>query len=79
MKTVLHEQPRETLEEFADKHGLVMEVTERTRDMRDLGRPRYYARFQNSDTKEGHPLRGEVSSIFFAKLISSGSVGAAAQ
>lgn len=61
MKIILNEQPRMTLEEFADKHGLVMEVTER--DKQEIGplcrRFRYYACFRGAETKVCHILRSE--------------------
>jgi len=40
-----------TLEEFADRHGLVMEVRERVGCSRDF--PRFYASFHRAEVKEG--------------------------
>lgn len=40
-----------TLEDFADKHGLVMEVHQRPDGS-------YYSRFKFSEVHEGHLLRG---------------------
>lgn len=44
-----------TIEEFADQHGLVMEVHERD----DPKLPRYYATFKDVNVVDGVLLRGE--------------------
>ena len=49
--------PVSTIEDFADKHGLVMEVKERGGDWRGSG-GQFYARFKNSDVLDGHFLVG---------------------
>lgn len=53
---------RMTLEAFADKHDLTMEIVERTRtDLHhsfDFGANRFYANFKNTETKEGACLCG---------------------
>lgn len=48
-------KPRDTLENFAAKHGLIMEVHER-----DLGHSagQFYAHFQNAEVKDGACLVG---------------------
>lgn len=52
--------PRMTLEEFADRHGLTMEVAER--HPCDWSAPghfqRYYAHFKSAEVKEGNILKG---------------------
>jgi len=50
------------LSDFADKHGLVMQVKERTRTELwrgfDYESNRYYAQFRDVDVKDGAVLRG---------------------
>ena len=45
-----------SLEEFADKHNLIMVVKERARDF--WPKSRFYAQFKNAEVKEGACLRG---------------------
>lgn len=45
---------RQSIESFADEHGLTMEVHER--EASDL--PRYYAKFSHVETKSGNTLTG---------------------
>ena len=54
MKTTVKLQPRSTLEEFADKHGLEMEVRERPEYLN----PDYvfYAQFKGVEVLEGRIL-----------------------
>lgn len=47
-------QPRSTLEEFADKHGLVMEVNERPPK---YNLPPFYASFKGVEITDGSFLR----------------------
>lgn len=61
MNIEMHEKDRSTLAAFAEKHGLTMEIHERT--PRDLGArwsesERYYACFKDCEIKEGSILRG---------------------
>ena len=53
---------RMTLEAFADQHGLVMEIAERTRTDLHPSFPyepnRFYARFKDVDTKDSACLTG---------------------
>jgi hypothetical protein len=50
--------PKYTLEEFADKHGLSIEVRERAIDNSGLATKRFYADFMPSaEVKEGGVLR----------------------
>jgi hypothetical protein len=61
MQIEMHEKERGTLAEFAEKHGLVMEIHERT--PQDMGRrwtesSRYYACFKSCDVKDGSILSG---------------------
>lgn len=51
MKIELNEITRMTIEEFADKHDLVMEINER--QVRIGCASRYYASFKGSETKNG--------------------------
>lgn len=62
MKIEMYTKERMELEEFADKHGLVMEIHERTPS--DMGQrwtenDRYYAHFKDCEIKDGPMLRGE--------------------
>lgn len=50
MKIEREDVPQMTIEEFAEKHDLVMEVRERPYPVGSPGR--YYASFKNSDTME---------------------------
>lgn len=50
MKTELHTIEKTTIEKFADKHGLVMEVHERKRPLGDLAR--FYAHFKGVEVKK---------------------------
>ena len=43
---------RMPVEDFADTHGLVMEINER-RNAAETGLPRYYAHFEHVNVKEG--------------------------
>lgn len=61
MQVEMHTRERSTLSDFAEKHGLIMEVHERTpKDMgiRWTADCRYYAHFKNCDIKQGPCLRG---------------------
>lgn len=61
MKIVMHEKERCSLEAFADKHGLTMEIHERTpMDMGSRWTPncRYYASFEDCEVKDGSVLCG---------------------
>ena len=49
MKKIIHRAKRMTIGEFADCHGLVMELWNRSAHS---GLPRWTARFHNTDTKE---------------------------
>jgi hypothetical protein len=51
MKIEMYECPTTTLEDFADAHGLVMEVHERERPVGDPSR--YYAHFKDAEVREG--------------------------
>ena len=56
MKLKLEEIPKMTIEEFADKHDLVMEVHERKRP---IGSPdRYYAHFERCEVMQNGCLAG---------------------
>ena len=57
MKIEITEHPRMTLEEFADKHGLVMQVRERSPEYAKAY-ARYYACFKNCNVHRGHTLHG---------------------
>lgn len=46
-----------TLEEFADKHDLILEIIERPTKITQRGVSRYYAKFKNMDIKDGIFLR----------------------
>lgn len=61
MKIDTHAHPRMTLEEFADAHGLVMEVRERRADLGfPEGHPsRWYAKFTGAEIAE----RGMLASV----------------
>jgi hypothetical protein len=62
MQIEMHERERSTLEEFAEKYNLVMEIHERTpRDMGKLWHEglRYYAHFKNCEMKNDSILIGE--------------------
>lgn len=48
--------PVTTIEEFADKHDLEMEMHERKREVGDP--TRYYCRFERAELSEGTMLRG---------------------
>lgn len=57
MKTETHEIENATIEGFADKHGLVMEIHERRKPIGDPSR--YYAHFKSAEAIEGlHCLIG---------------------
>lgn len=60
MQIQLHHitQPDTSLEEFADKHGLVMDVYERSMDKwaRSTGMSRFAARFHRAEVHEGTTL-----------------------
>lgn len=57
MKITLFEPPSSMkLDDFADRHELVMEVHRRPKGL-DL--PLYYAHFADADVKDGHCLIGE--------------------
>ncbi len=56
MKIERIEIERTTIEDFADKHDLIMEVRERA--LPNNSRMRYYAYFKHSETKEGCILSG---------------------
>ena len=61
MKIEINEQPRMTIEEFADLHDLTVDVNERTPSMmgdRWTEESRYYAQFRDSEIKEGRMLAG---------------------
>lgn len=49
LKTIINKIYPVTLEEFADKHGLIMEVNERY----DLSLPKFYAQFKGVYRKAG--------------------------
>ena len=61
MEVVIKAIPRLTVEQFADRHGLVMEVFERNPKVGMLtGKfEPFYAHFRSSDVKEGSVLIGE--------------------
>lgn len=61
MQVVVHRVPESTLDEFAQKHGLVIVVTERRMDrwQREHGLCRYVAMFQGAEVASGGLLRGE--------------------
>jgi len=63
MKVVTKALKRQTLEAFADEHGLVMETRERSRQ-HSIGEwcesLRWYAMFAHAELKEGGMLRGEI-------------------
>jgi hypothetical protein len=54
MKIEKHEIERISIEEFADRHGLVMEIHER--DLPAGNRGRYYACFKSSAIMEGRSI-----------------------
>lgn len=61
MKIERHLQPETEvmhIEEFADKHDLVMVVNERPKDLPVRNLPRFYARFKNAETKNRDILAG---------------------
>lgn len=57
MNIIRESIPVSTIQEFAVKHGLTMKVVERGAH-RSPGVERFYACFENSETKEGCILRG---------------------
>lgn len=57
MKTVMIKVPHMTIQAFAEKHDLVMEIHERENPSSDL--MRYYAHFRRAETKDGRMLCGE--------------------
>lgn len=57
MKIERHEIETASIEAFADKHGLVMEIRERKKPIGDPSR--YYAHFKSAEAREGtHCLIG---------------------
>ena len=54
MKIVTEEIEQTTIEKFADKHNLTMEVHERRRPVGDSAR--YYAHFKGAEVKDGGVL-----------------------
>ena len=59
MEIQTHTVKRQTIEEFADEHGLVMEVRERGRRLaEDMGLRRYYASFIGVDENGNGVLIG---------------------
>lgn len=58
--TLETESPMCSLEDFAEKHGLELVVTERILDgwHRERNTPRYIARFKNTEIKRGACLAG---------------------
>lgn len=54
MKIERHEIETTSIEAFADKHGLVMEIRERKKPVGDPAR--YYAYFKRAEAREGHCL-----------------------
>jgi len=54
--------PKRTLEEFADEHGLILEINERSPEsiaMSHIGESgRFYARFKGAEEKDGILLKG---------------------
>lgn len=54
MKIERHLVPESTLEDFADKHGLVMVVNERPTSYRPL--KRFYVKFSHIEIKDGRCL-----------------------
>lgn len=54
MKIIREEQPRMSIEEFADKHDLVMKVVERPLHIPARS---WYARFVSAEVKEGGVLK----------------------
>lgn len=57
MKIERHLIPRDTIEAFAVRNNLVMEVYERNVDDKDSDK-RFYAHFKYAEVKEGSMLRG---------------------
>ena len=57
MKTEIIEHPRMTLEKFADKHCLTMQVMERSPKLAKA-HGRYFASFKNADVHRDHMLHG---------------------
>lgn len=58
MNTVVVDVPEMTIQQFAEKHDLVMEIRERERPSDST--MRYYAHFRKAETKVGeHMLCGE--------------------
>lgn len=55
MKIETHTYPESTIEEFADEHGLVMEVRERN----EIGNSHWYAHFKNVEVKGDGVLIGK--------------------
>ena len=83
MEIEIYEKKRTTLVDFADQHGLIMEIRERTPE--DLGSRwsedrRYYARFKGGEIKDGGVLQAsygngstpEMAMRVYAKEISGG-------
>lgn len=58
MKITVIQAERMTLEQFADKHGLEMEVVERPPYLNHPPEMRYYARLKWIDVKDGCGLLG---------------------
>jgi len=58
MKVMLNELERVDLEEFAKKHDLVMQVSERDVAAQLMGVARYYAKFKGVEVKTGLTLEG---------------------
>lgn len=51
MKTIRHDIEQTTIEDFAERHGLVMEIHERPKPIGDPAR--YYAHFKSAEAREG--------------------------
>lgn len=58
MKTVIKRASRMTIEEFAEKHGLTMVLTERRKQYIRVPHERWLAHFDNCETKDGCILSG---------------------
>lgn len=58
MKVIINNLERVELEEFANKHNLVMQVSERDMAGQALGMSKYTAKFKGVEVKSGATLEG---------------------
>lgn len=58
MKVIINELDRVNLEDFANKHNLVMQVSERDMAAQAMGMSKYTAKFKGVEVKSGLTLEG---------------------